>query len=206
VNSDVRRSGAIVTESIDTTTIVRFNQPAERNPLSTKTLHELDHLLAQIASNADVNAIIFTGTDDVFASGANIRELGRLDASSAREFSKLGQAVFQKIASSRQLTIAAVNGYCMGGALDLALACDLRLASTKASFAHPGAKLGIITGWGGTQRLPKLVGRARAFDLLLTAKRINSSEALSMGLVNEVGDPIVDRAVKFAREVLDGAP
>ena len=105
----------------------------------------------------------------------------------------------QKIADAPQLTIAAINGYCMGGALDLALACDIRLASSEAVFSHPGAKLGIITGWGGTQRLPRIVGRARALELFATARRITSLEALQNGLVTQVEDPVVECAIATCR-------
>lgn len=195
-------SGAILTEVVDAIQIIRFNKPQERNPLSIQTLRELNEILAEISTTEEVRAIIFTGAADVFASGANIRELSRLDPTTAAEFSRLGQQIFQRIATAKQLTIAAVNGYCMGGALDLALACDIRLASSQAVFAHPGAKLGIITGWGGTQRLPRLIGRARALDLLLTARSIDSTEALAAGLVTGVGDPVLDRALLIASDPL----
>ena len=103
----------------------------------------------------------------------------------------------QRIADAPQLTIAAVNGYCMGGALDLALACRLRFASAGAVFAHPGARLGIITGWGGTQRLPRLVGDARALELFATARRLTSREAYEAGLVDQVCDPVLDYALAY---------
>ena len=110
-----------------------------------------------------------------------------------------GQRLFQKIADVPQLTIAAINGYCMGGALDLALACDIRCASPRAVFAHPGARLGIITGWGGTQRLPRLIGAARALEMFTTARRVGSHEALEIGLVSKVGEPVVDCAIEIAK-------
>jgi enoyl-CoA hydratase len=138
---------AIVFETSGSVAIVRFNQPAKRNPLSKAVLHELGDVVRATSQRDDTRCIIFTGTDDVFASGANIRELTTLNSESAHEFSKFGQELFQKIADARQVTIAAINGYCIGGALDLALACDLRVASANAVFAHPGASLGIITGW-----------------------------------------------------------
>lgn len=147
----------------------------------------------------DIQSIIFTGTDDVFASGANIRELTQLNPESAKDFAKFGQTLFQMIADARQVTIAAINGYCMGGALDLALACDLRVASKDAVFAHPGARLGIITGWGGTQRLPRLIGRARALEFFTTARTLKSIEALEIGLVSCIGDPVLEWAYRLAR-------
>ena len=143
--------------------------------------------------------MVFTGTGDVFASGADIVELTRLNPETAAAFSQRGQALFQMIAVARQTTIAAINGYCMGGALDLSLACDIRVASRKAVFAHPGARLGIITGWGGTQRLPRLIGRARALEFFITAKRMESEEARAIGLIDEIFDPVLQRAIKLAR-------
>jgi enoyl-CoA hydratase/carnithine racemase len=113
-------------------------------------------------------------------------------------FSKFGQDLFQTIADARQLTIAAINGYCMGGGLDLALACDIRVASTSAVFSHPGARLGIITGWGGTQRLPRTIGRARALEFFVTARRLGSEEALSVGLITKIADPVLSCAVEIA--------
>lgn len=180
--------------------IIRLNRPAERNQLSIATLAELDAAFARLTLCTDTAAIIFTGTADVFASGANIRELRALTSDTAREFALRGQQLFQRIADAPQLTIAAVNGYCMGGGLDLALACDVRLASTDAVFAHPGARLGIITGWGGTQRLPRLIGAARALEIFTTARRVMSDEAYRMGLVNRVCDSVLDEACAMARE------
>jgi enoyl-CoA hydratase len=188
----------IVTEINDSIAIVRFNRPAQRNPLSLDTLQELADITSRLFPRDDIQTLIFTGTDDVFASGANIRELAQLDVAAALEFSKLGQDLFQTIADARQMTIAAINGYCMGGALDLALACDIRVASKGAVFSHPGAKLGIITGWGGTQRLPRIIGRTRALEFFATARRFTSLEALEMGLVSHIGDPVIFHARKLA--------
>jgi enoyl-CoA hydratase len=193
-------SPAIITEVNDAIAVIRFNRPQQRNPVSIQTLQELETTLLELTLRGDVSAIIFTGTDDVFASGANIRELVQLTSGSALEFSKLGQHVFQTISDAKRITIAAINGYCIGGALDLALACDIRVASKKAVFAHPGASLGIITGWGGTQRLPLVIGRARTLGLFATATRISSEEALFVGLVTRVCDPVLEHALAIARQ------
>jgi enoyl-CoA hydratase len=195
---DTDDSPVIVVDERPPLAIIRLNRPAERNPLSITTLELLDSVLSSLTSRADIQATIFTGTDDVFASGANIRELRGLTPASALEFARRGQMIFQKISDAKQLTIAAINGYCMGGGLDLALSCDLRYASPDAVFAHPGARLGIITGWGGTQRLPRLIGTSRALDILLTGRRVSSKEALEIGLVNQVGDPVIDYACQVA--------
>ena len=198
-------SRAIVTEVIDSIAILRFNRPAKRNPLSLSTLQELKSSLSALLPRDDIEAIILTGTNDVFASGADIRELTQLNPASALEFSRFGQGLFQSIADARQITIAAINGYCMGGALDLALACDIRVASRAAVFSHPGGKLGIITGWGGTQRLPRIIGRARALELFATAGRYSSEAALEMGLISRVADPVLECAVEEARTAIAAA-
>jgi enoyl-CoA hydratase len=192
---------SLVTQFANDIAIVRLNKPAQRNSLSLSTLQELDETLRPVFSLGDVKAIIFTGTDDVFASGADIRELTQLDPISALESAKLGQTLFQTIADARQVTIAAINGYCMGGALDLALSCDIRVASKNATFSHPGAKRGIITGWGGTQRLPRIIGKSRALDLFVTARQVRSEEALQMGLVSTVFDPVLNCALQVAASV-----
>lgn len=191
-------SRAVVVEQRDSLAIIRLNRPAEKNPLSIATLVELDAAFSSLIIQSDAHAIIFTGTDEVFASGANIRELRALTPETARDFARRGQQLFQKIADATQLTIAAINGYCMGGGLDLALACDVRCASPNAVFAHPGARLGIITGWGGTQRLPGLIGKTRALELLLTARRINSQEAFEIGLVNRLEESALEAACSIA--------
>lgn len=186
----VQDSGAFI--------IIRLNRPRERNPLSRPTLHALEQAFDRHAARTDLTAIIITGSEDVFASGADIRELQHLTPAAARDFSERGQRLFQKIADAPVPSIAAVNGYCMGGGLDLALACRARVASPLAVFAHPGARLGIITGWGGTQRLPRLIGTPRALEFFLTARRIKADEALRIGLVSEVADASVEAALKLA--------
>ncbi|HLA09805.1 MAG TPA: enoyl-CoA hydratase/isomerase family protein [Pyrinomonadaceae bacterium] len=189
----------VVTELHESVAILRFNRPAERNPLSRQTLDRLEAALGVL--NHSTKVIIFTGSNEIFASGANIRELQALDSQSALGFARFGQQLFQRISDLPQISIAAISGYCLGGALDLALACDIRIAAPNAVFAHPGARIGIITGWGGTQRLPEVIGRARALDLLLTARRVSSEEALAMGLVTAVADPVLDHALDLARQM-----
>jgi len=178
-------------EERGTLAVIRINRPEQRNSLSAATLSELEQAFSNLSARDRISVVIFTGIDDVFASGADIRELQTLTPDAAREYALRGQKFFQRIADARQLTVAAINGYCMGGGLDLALACRVRVASHQAVFAHPGARLGIITGWGGTQRLPRLVGTARAFEMFTTARRINADEALAIGLVTRLHtDPL----------------
>jgi len=201
-----QQTPALLTEVTDSIAILRFNRPAERNPLSRATLHELKTALSALLPRDDVKALIFTGTDDVFLSGANIRELSELDSTSALEFSQFGQDIFQTIADAKQLTIAAINGYCMGGGLDLALACDIRVASESAVFSHPGARLGVITGWGGTQRLPRIINRGPALEMLLTARQLTSREALTLGLIAELSINQVQTAMRIVHNSREREP
>ena len=194
-----RGTPAIAVEVLDCVATVRLNRPAERNALSARTLETLDTTVSALIARTALSTIIFTGTDDVFASGADIRELRALTPVTAGEVARRGQHLLQRIATAPQLTIAAINGYCMGGGLDLALSCDIRCASSGAVFAHPGARLGIITGWGGTQRLSRLIGTARALEMFSTARRVTSVEAYEMGLISRIGDPVLDCARDLAR-------
>jgi len=189
---------SITVEERGSIIILRLNRPAERNALSLSVLAELNAGISNLSKRTDISALIFTGTNDAFASGANIRELRALMPETAWDFARRGQQLMQMIADAPQLTIAAINGYCMGGGLDLALACDLRCAAPSAVFAHPGARLGIITGWGGTQRLAQLIGSARAFEMFLTARLVSGAEALEMGLVNRLGENALDCALEIS--------
>ena len=191
---------AIKTEIIDRSLVVRFARPEVRNPLSVSVLSQLHTIIDDCANNEGLSAVIFTGTGNVFASGADLREIAEVTPDTAAEFARNGQALMSKIAALPQTTIAAINGYCFGGALDLALACDRRVASPNASFAHPGTGLGIITGWGGTQHLPRLVGTAFALELFFTATPITADKALAIGLVDEIADDPLAGAVRFVAE------
>lgn len=181
---------------------VTFDRPDERNSLSTNNLIALDRLLDDLFSRFELRVIIFTGVNGAFLAGADIRELTGLDESTAREFAARGQRVIERIAGSSLTTIAAINGFCLGGGLDFALACDIRIAAPNAVFAHPGAQLGIITGWGGTQRLPRLIGKNAALNLLLTARRISSAEALRIGLISRIEEPVLAAAVGVAENLV----
>ena len=179
-------SNALIIESYPKFKIISFNRPAIRSPLSIFVLEKLNKILDEISEDSEVETLIFTGKDNVFASGADLREIAETIKETAREFALRGQNLMNKIASVNQTTIAAINGFCFGGALDLALACDRRIAAPNAQFSHPGVNLGIITGWGGTQRLPRLIGEAAALEMFLTAKRVDANEALRIGLIDEI--------------------
>ena len=186
---------AVVVQRIENNLVIEFNRPKQRSPLSVSVLETLHRIVDESASDSQLERVIFTGREDVFASGADLREIAAVTAGAARGFALRGQTLMNKIAGAGPLTIAAVNGFCFGGALDLALACRRRVASPAAEFSHPGANLGIITGWGGTQRLPRLVGEAAALEMFLTAKRVSAAEALSIGLIDEISDEPLTRAL-----------
>jgi enoyl-CoA hydratase len=195
---DARPAHVIVEERGGGVAVIRIDRPSQRNSLSVETLSSLEAAFGSLSAREDVAAVVFTGAGDAFASGADINELRTLTPDTARVFAGRGQRLFRQIAGARRLTVAAVNGYCMGGGLDLALACRVRVASPAAVFAHPGARLGIITGWGGTQRLPRLVGAARAFEMFATARRLTAAEALEFGLVDELAEDALARACETA--------
>jgi enoyl-CoA hydratase len=140
--------------------------------------------------------LVITGNDRFFSAGAELSEIAALDGPSAYEFSKMGQDLMSAIDCFPAPVFAAVSGYCVGGGLDLALACHHRIASPHAVFGHRGAALGLITGWGGTQRLPRLVGKGRALEMFVTAEKIMAPQALRIGLVDTVADDPVAEAVR----------
>ncbi len=149
----------------------------------------LSHALRELANND--RSLIITGNHRFFSAGAELSEIAALTGPDAYGFSRMGQELMNLIEHFPARVIAAVNGYCMGGGLDLALACHARIASPHAIFGHRGAALGLITGWGGTQRLPRLVGKARALEMFVAAEKIHAAEALRIGLVDAIaGDPV----------------
>lgn len=184
----------VIVEEIGQSVVIRFNRPELRSPLSVAVLEELAGIITVLERRTQIERVVFTGVGDVFASGADLREIATVDAEGAGEFALRGQSLMSGIARLASETIAAVNGVCFGGALDLALACDRRIASPAAVFSHPGSGLGIITGWGGTQRLPRLVGEAIALEMFFTGKRVKAQEALACGLV----DTVVERPLETA--------
>jgi len=179
----------IICEVYPTAVVLRFNRPEIKNSLSVEVLERLDELFTSLEFDASVKKIIFTGSGDTFASGANLNEIAEINSpAKAREFGRRGQNLMQKIYHSDKPTVAAIDGFCMGGALDLAMSCKYRIASPHSIFSHPGVNLGIITGWSGTQTLPRIIGEARALEMFLTAKRIDAREALRINLIDEISD------------------
>lgn len=173
-----------VSDAIATVTIDR---PKALNALNTETLQELNTCFREIRSRRDIRVVIVTGGGEKsFVAGADIAEMYRSSASEGRALAKLGDETFRLLEEMPQATIAAVNGYALGGGCELAMACDIRIASEKARFGQPEVGLGVIPGFGGTQRLARLVGRGRAKELIFTCAVIDAQEACRMGLVNHV--------------------
>jgi len=189
-------SNSIIVETFEKILIIRFDRPDIRNPLSIPVLEELHRILDEQTEAAE--AVIFTGNGNTFASGADLREIADVTAEGAKEFALRGQDLMNKIAGLPQTTIAAINGFCFGGALDLALACNKRIASPNATFSHPGVSLGIITGWGGTQRLPRLIGQANSLEMFLTATLVTVDEALRIGLIDKVAADLLAESLANA--------
>ncbi len=165
-------------------------------------LAEIEAQIVQLAEQRELAGAVISGTARAFAVGAEISEIANLTPAAAFEFSRCGQRVMRAVANSTKPILAAIRGYCMGGGLDLALACHARIASRDAVFAHPGGSLGIITGWGGTQRLPRLIGRSRAVEMLATGRRLDATEALDCGLVQKIAaDAVVNEAIEQVRKI-----
>ena len=166
---------------------VTINRPKTLNALNIATVGELYACFDELGNNSAVAAVVLTGAGEKsFVSGADIQEIRELDVISGKEFADRGNRLYSQIEKFQVPVIAAVNGYALGGGCELAMACHLRIASDNAKFGQPEINLGVIPGYGGTQRLPRLVGRGRALDLLLTGRIITAAEALTMGLVNSV--------------------
>ncbi len=170
-----------------TTTWITLNRPHKLNAINATMLEELSEALDTIEKDTENRCVIITGEGErAFSTGADITELQKLTPATASEFSRKGQQVFNKIEALSKPVVAAINGYSLGGGLELALACDFRLASNHAELGFPEMKLGIIPGWGGTQRLAWTLGRAEAKRLIMLGERVKADEALRMGLVDKV--------------------
>ncbi len=166
------------------------------NRLTRAVVLELNQVLREMAPLR--RPLVIAGNKRFFSAGAELREIASLDGPSALEFAKMGQDLMAVIERFPAPVYAAISGYCMGGGLDLALACRHRIASSHAVFGHRGAALGLITGWGGTQRLPRLVGKARALEMFVAAEKISAQQALRIGLIDAIADDPVAEAVQRA--------
>lgn len=188
---------------------VTINRPEKLNALDAETITELYQVFKKIKQDENVSVIIVKGSGEkAFVAGADISEINRHDDISGRIFALRGQKVFRYIEKLQKPVIAAINGYALGGGCELAMACHIRIASETAKFAQPEINLGLIPGYGGTQRLPRLIGRTRALYLLLTGETIDAKHALEMGLINEVVSPdkLNSRVQELAESILTKAP
>ncbi|MDP4088838.1 MAG: short-chain-enoyl-CoA hydratase [Bacillota bacterium] len=189
--------------------VVTINRPKALNALNSDTLKELDYIAAELEKDDDVYAVILTGAGDkAFVAGADITEMKDLNTMEGRKFSILGNKVFRRLENLDKPVIAAINGFALGGGCELSLACDIRLASDRAKFGQPEVGLGITPGFGGTQRLARLVGTGIAKELIYTGKIIKADEALRIGLVNRVveADKLMEEARALANTIAAQAP
>lgn len=189
--------------------IVRVNRPKRLNALNNQTIQELADAIQACSSDAAIGVIILTGAGEKsFIAGADIAMLARQGVMDGKANSRLGQSLTQIVEDSPKPVIAAINGYCLGGGLEMALACDLRYAATNASLGLPEVSLGIIPGYGGTQRLPRLIGMGRALEMILTGDPVDAATAERLGLVNGVFEPIdlLPGVKKIAARILSRGP
>ena len=199
----------LLREQTGAVALVTLNRPEVLNALNTAVFDDLEAVFTDLAADPSVRAILLTGAGEkAFAAGADIRELAETDAVSGEAKALRGQRVFDHIERSRTPVIALVNGFALGGGCELAMSCHLRIASTRARFGQPEVKLGLIPGYGGTQRLPRLVGPGAALKLLLTGEMVAADEALRLGLVEEVVAPedLLSRGQAIAALIAAAAP
>ncbi len=196
---DVSRDGGVAVVTID-------RQDA-LNALNVETLTELRDRLKEVAEDAEIRAVVLTGAGEkAFVAGADIKYMSSLEPGQAKEWGALGHAAANLLEQMAKPTIAAINGFALGGGCELALACDLRYASERAKLGQPEINLGIVPGWGGTQRLARVCGVGVAKDLIYTGRTIDAETAYRVGLVNRVVDPVLDAALETARELASKSP
>lgn len=190
-------------EQRDNILIITIDKESTLNALNTQLLDEISNCFTEINNRDDITVVIITGKNKSFVAGADISEMVDFTTEKALRFTKRGNAIFLEIDHSNKVVIAAINGYALGGGCELAMACDLRIASEKAIFGQPEVGLGIIPAFGGTQRLPRLVGAAKAKELIFTGESITAKEALDIGLVNYLVKPeeLMDKALEIAEKI-----
>lgn len=199
----------LLTEDTDAVRWITLNRPEKLNALNRATLAELDDAVAAADADDAVHAVVVTGAGEkAFVAGADISELNILGPVEAKEFALKGQAIFNRIERLTKPVIAAVNGFALGGGCELAMACHIRVASANAVFGQPEVKLGLIPGYAGTQRLPRLVGKGRALEILLTGRNVTAEEAERIGLVNNVCHPdeLRDAVAALLQKILANGP
>ena len=198
----------LLVEIRDTTAIVTFNRPAVLNAMNTETVTELGAAAAALAADARVRAIILTGSGKSFIAGADIAEMSAKTPAQARAYSELGHRVMHSIQNLTKPVIAAVNGYALGGGTEVVLSCDFAVASDQARFGLPETILGIIPGWGATQRAARLIGPARTKELIFTGAMIDARTACEFGLINRVipHEQLMDSVLLLAQKIGEQSP
>ncbi len=189
--------------------IITINREDALNAINSDVIYSMKKELRLLHNNNRVQSIIITGIGEkAFIAGADIKEMESLNSTEAMDFAKRGQDITRFIEEYSKPVIAAINGYALGGGCEIALSCHIRIASTKAMFGQPEVKLGIIPGWGGTQRLPRLVGKGMAIEMITTGALINSQKAHRIGLVNYVVEPnqLMEKALEIGRQINKAAP
>jgi enoyl-CoA hydratase len=178
--------------------LLRLHSADSTNRLTRELVLALTEAIRQLAG--EEQPLIIAGNQKFFSAGADLKQIAALDGPTAFEFSKTGQELMQLVDDFPAPVTAAISGYCMGGGLDLALACRYRIASPRAVLGHRGATLGLITGWGGTQRLPRLIGKGRALEMLVVAEKVTAVDAMKMGLVDAIADdPVAEALRRFGK-------
>jgi enoyl-CoA hydratase len=198
----------LLLEILDRIATVTINRPDKLNALNDDVMLEISRAIDELVADGSVGAIIFTGAGRAFVAGADISRLADAKTGDLEKFARFGQGVFRRIELLSKPVIAAVNGFALGGGCELALACHVRVASTLAKFGLPEVKLGLIPGYGGTQRLPRLIGRGAALQMILTGETIDGTEAARLGLANVVVEPdaLLAAARALAATMLKNAP
>jgi enoyl-CoA hydratase len=198
----------ILVEIVEKIGIIKINRPQALNALNIETIHELNDVVHQWNREDDIKVIIITGEGKAFVAGADIAEMKDMTKQQAIDFSEMGQRVLSLIESQEKPVIAAVNGFALGGGCELAMACDIRIASDKARLGQPEVNLGVIPGFAGTQRLARMVGTAKAKELIFTGDMVDAQTALSIGLVNQVVplENLMNTAMEMAKKIASKGP
>ncbi len=195
-------------EQKDHVAVLTIDRQEALNALNSQVLCDLDEAITKVEQDESVRVVILTGAGRSFVAGADIGEMKGFSAIDGKKFGVHGGSIFLRLENLSKPVIAAVNGFALGGGCELAMACDIRLASEKAKFGQPETGLGITPGFGGTQRLPRIVGVSKAMELILTAKTIGAEEAKAIGLVSEVypAEELMDKAMELAQAICANAP
>lgn len=198
----------VLLEKKDGVAILKINRPEALNSINPEVLQGISDGVDDVAKDPEIRVMIVTGEGKAFVAGADIAAMSVMNEEQGLEFGRLGAKVFRKIETMDKPSIAAVNGFALGGGCELAMACDIRIASEKAKFGQPEVSLGITAGYSGTQRLPRIVGKSVAMELLLTGGQIKAAEALRIGLVSKVTEPeaLMNEAMDLAARIMKNAP